>query len=353
MTRPASYPPAPQVALLRHRLVDLSALLVRIDPADLSAEALAGLDQLQDTVSRLLPILSRSSDPDEAASRDQCPSTDLGALLLDIEARWSPRALRRGLGFAVTHPQSLRGATTLPVNAGVLDRGLALILGRALSVSQGGTIRLRADQLENGDLTLTVQDTGPPDPDAANRDLSQVAVIAEMLGATLSARVAAASGLAVTLRLPRNIPAATRDALASTDAGRPEPAPHPTADTIRFLDPDVLEALFQMTGPETRTILLARISEDLARADADIAKAAEGMDLDGLRSATHVLMAMAGTIGATSLAEAARHANAIAHLGGAEECVALVPRISDLIAQATGAVHALRSATIAARGAVQ
>ena len=336
MTFPVPYSAASQVALLRRRLADLSGLAAHIDPADLPAEALPGLDQLQEVIAGLLPILSARASPSSAAPEGLRPTTDLGALLLDLEARWSPRALRQGLGFAVAHPQAMPAGTSLPLNAGIVERALSIALDRAITVSKGGTIRLVAERLAGGGLVLTVCDTGPNDVVAARTDLSQMTLIARSLGARLSITLApAGSGLATAFLFPDLLWAPPRidPVTVKSQSAQDEDAP--------VLDPVVLEALFEMTGPDARSTLLTRIAQDLTRANTDLAEAASTLDLAGLRAGTHVLVALAGTIGATALSEASRLANAAAHRGGVAACVAAVPDISAMIDDALQAVAAL------------
>lgn len=338
-TIPASYTPASQVGLLRRRLAELAGLAARIDACDLPDGAATALDQLQDAIAGLLPILAPVESATAAAPSGLRPTTDLATLLLDLEARWSPRALRRGLGFAVVHPQAAQAGGALPLNGGMLDRALTLLLDRALAVSLRGTIRLRVDRMADGGLTVTVQDTGPPDADGARDTLAPVAAIARALGASLTVTPSPAAGLAAALRFPGVLWAMPRQGGPAPDAAAAEPGQEETP-----LDPAALDQLFRMTGAAARPALLARVTEDLGRTDADLAAAARAGDLRGLRAATHVLIALAGTIGAHRLATAARAANAAAHDAGAQDCAAMVPALRERLDQARAAVAALNAA---------
>ena len=80
------------------------------------------------------------------------------------------------------------------------------------------------------------------------------------------------------------------------------------------MDEAQFSRLLQLAGPVDGAELLQRLTEDLRKADVALATAIPAADLSAVRETTHVLIAVAGAIGAAGLAEAARQLNSAAQL---------------------------------------
>lgn len=98
-------------------------------------------------------------------------------------------------------------------------------------------------------------------------------------------------------------------ALAVLHGRQARPAPAPRAQ----MQPDRFSHLLAMAGPDLATELLDRLQEDLLRAERGVLAASHGLDWQGVRAQTHVLMALAGTAGALQLQYLAEEMNALAH----------------------------------------
>lgn len=100
--------------------------------------------------------------------------------------------------------------------------------------------------------------------------------------------------------------AALTHALCELNAAHPathQVASPPPADTGTFL------RLLDMAGPELAAELLTRYQEDLASVQTKLHTALPAQDWPSLRSASHVLIALAGTAGAAALEHNARALN--------------------------------------------
>ncbi len=78
-------------------------------------------------------------------------------------------------------------------------------------------------------------------------------------------------------------------------------------------------ALLDLAGPDTAQELTARLDEDLSRVAKALTQAETGLDHQVLRAQSHVLLAIAGTIGANRLYWLSQRLNALARAqdGGA------------------------------------
>lgn len=117
--------------------------------------------------------------------------------------------------------------------------------------------------------------------------------------------------------------------------------PAPGSNPPGGFDPRLLRRLIDLAGPANASELLARLSEDLSTARNQASRAAQSDDWATLRGASHVLIALAGSVGARSLHALAIEVNAAAH---AEQTEALVTLLSDLLAE-TDALICVVSAT--------
>jgi len=81
-------------------------------------------------------------------------------------------------------------------------------------------------------------------------------------------------------------------------------------------DPARLDRLLALAGPADAVELLTRFETDLAETARRIATALAANDAAALRAASHVLIAVAGSLGALGVEAQARHLNAEAHRAG-------------------------------------
>lgn len=97
-----------------------------------------------------------------------------------------------------------------------------------------------------------------------------------------------------------------------------EQAPDPAAWAPERAPPfsyATLAELMAEAGPDQGDVLLLRLKEDLASVAVLLAQAVEDMDLPTIRSQTHVLLSLAGAIGALPTQDAARRLHQIARQG--------------------------------------
>lgn len=83
-----------------------------------------------------------------------------------------------------------------------------------------------------------------------------------------------------------------------------------------LIDHAIFDTLMALAGPEVAPELLRQLDADLAEVAARLAPALDAGDHDGVRAPTHVLMALAGSVGATPLYTLAAQLNQTAHEGG-------------------------------------
>lgn len=103
-----------------------------------------------------------------------------------------------------------------------------------------------------------------------------------------------------------------------------------------------LRRLADIAGPDAAAELFLRLAEDLERARVGLVQAAQDGDTAALRQHSHVLIALAGTAGATALHDDAVLLNGLAHSGGAAERLkALAVAMNDGISDLLSAVQAL------------
>jgi CheY-like chemotaxis protein len=94
----------------------------------------------------------------------------------------------------------------------------------------------------------------------------------------------------------------------------PAPAAEPRgADAAAVVDAAIYAALVEAIGPEMMAELLDKVIVDLLNARAALSGAVEPLDRGPIRSASHILISVAGAIGATRLQSGARGLNAAAH----------------------------------------
>lgn len=114
-----------------------------------------------------------------------------------------------------------------------------------------------------------------------------------------------------------------------------QPAPAPMAEPF-----PALRRLAEIAGPAAAEELFLRLGEDLERVRAGLARATKDGDANAIRQHSHVLIALAGTAGATVLHDDAVRLNGLAHAGGApERLMALAAALDGGIGSLLGAVH--------------
>lgn len=85
--------------------------------------------------------------------------------------------------------------------------------------------------------------------------------------------------------------------------------------TVASIDWAIYDSLAETLGPIATAELLEKVEADVVSARIRLASALENRAADGIRAATHVLVSVAGTIGATQVQEAAKRVNAAAQPG--------------------------------------
>jgi CheY-like chemotaxis protein len=102
-----------------------------------------------------------------------------------------------------------------------------------------------------------------------------------------------------------------RDRAAAPRSAEPAAAPSAAAD----IDRSTFDRLWDSFDSAGRAELKARITQDIRTAAGSVGEALRGRDPQRLRSATHVLIAVAGVIGANKLQSLARRLNSAGHAG--------------------------------------
>ncbi len=105
------------------------------------------------------------------------------------------------------------------------------------------------------------------------------------------------------------------------------------------IDMAVYDALCEAIGNDMMDELLEKVVGDLDSAGADLAAALEPLDEGPIRSASHILISVAGAIGATRLQNRARELNAAAHGGAAQDVAA---RVRDCLGELEAALRFAR-----------
>lgn len=82
-----------------------------------------------------------------------------------------------------------------------------------------------------------------------------------------------------------------------------------------LIDKDIFGSLSQTLGPDTMKELLSKVTEDLTRIRDGISRAMESGSAEQIRASSHVLISVAGAIGAVSTQRMAEQLNKAAHNG--------------------------------------
>jgi CheY-like chemotaxis protein/HPt (histidine-containing phosphotransfer) domain-containing protein len=96
------------------------------------------------------------------------------------------------------------------------------------------------------------------------------------------------------------------------------------------------DRLLAVAGPETTPELLRRLLDDLQHVERQLIRALADPDWPELRAQTHVLIALAGAVGAQRLQQQSERLNAVAHRRDSAECAA---RAGELLALLDNLIH--------------
>lgn len=126
------------------------------------------------------------------------------------------------------------------------------------------------------------------------------------------------------------------DAVARLSASGPGPA------GLAEFDPTRLHTLFTITGPGLAAELLARLTEDLTTTRDLLETGAASADWKRLREGSHVLISLAGSVGAISLQMMSESLNALAHRQDEAALDALMPPLNAELAILIQLIRATR-----------
>lgn len=164
--------------------------------------------------------------------------------------------------------------------------------------------------------------------------------IVALTASLLAARRAELADIGADAVLTRPLPPPKVIAATILDAGRLPDA----AASDEAIDPAKLERLLDLAGPEVGAELLARLAEDLGTVDSAFAAAVPARDIPALRAQTHVLISLAGAVGADRLQHLAEDLNAAAHAGDAAAIDRLAAAARPLLAALRMHVEAVQMA---------
>lgn len=111
-----------------------------------------------------------------------------------------------------------------------------------------------------------------------------------------------------------------------------EESPPRTTDPAG-LDPSVLEGLLALAGPDMAPALLSQIRIDLREAGDGIASGIDRADWEQIRRHSHVLISVAGSVGAMALHHRAEAVNSAAHAADLDALRHLAAEIGPAIAR--------------------
>lgn len=114
----------------------------------------------------------------------------------------------------------------------------------------------------------------------------------------------------------------------------------PGVDSAVVVDREIYDALLAAIGLEMTGELLEKVEADIENARAEMAGALDPVDTGPLRSASHILISVAGAVGATRLQASARALNTAAHGDGSAD---LAEHARDCIARIDSAIGFVRA----------
>lgn len=124
-------------------------------------------------------------------------------------------------------------------------------------------------------------------------------------------------------------------AFAGTDTG-----PEAEAGKPPVIDESIYEGLVQAIGREAISELLGKVDADVRSAQARLSRGLETGDIAEVRSASHILISVAGAIGAIQVQKGAKQLNATAHEGDLASLRELASRLRGEIEQLLDLVQA-------------
>jgi HPt (histidine-containing phosphotransfer) domain-containing protein len=110
-----------------------------------------------------------------------------------------------------------------------------------------------------------------------------------------------------------------------------------------LVDRTVFDHLMVMAGPETARDLLIRLTEDLVSVRQMLETAMHPPDWDALRTQSHILIGLAGAIGADALCAQAQKLNDLTHQANGHQLTPVMAQITPQIAALLRFVQMLRS----------
>ena len=105
------------------------------------------------------------------------------------------------------------------------------------------------------------------------------------------------------------------------------------------IDEMIYASLGQAIGAAAMAELLGKVDADIRSARARLSRALEAGDIGEIRSASHILVSVAGAIGAVHVQEGAKRLNAKAHQGDLAKLREMAPGLLVEIERALEAVH--------------
>lgn len=112
-------------------------------------------------------------------------------------------------------------------------------------------------------------------------------------------------------------------------SGEPAAPPPDAAASRPVIDETVYQSLAQAIGPEAMGELLGKVEADVQSAASRLSRALEARDVGEMRSASHILISVAGAIGAVQVQEGAKGVNTAAHQGDLTKLEELAPGLLD------------------------
>jgi HPt (histidine-containing phosphotransfer) domain-containing protein len=116
----------------------------------------------------------------------------------------------------------------------------------------------------------------------------------------------------------------------------------PVTGLMQF-DASRLAHLLDLTGPNLAPELLARLTEDLVATETALGEGAASADWKRLREGSHVLISLAGSVGALSLQAMAENLNAAAHRQDRDAVAMLMPPLEGELASLIQLIRATKA----------
>ncbi|PZQ47757.1 MAG: hypothetical protein DI556_16200 [Rhodovulum sulfidophilum] len=119
---------------------------------------------------------------------------------------------------------------------------------------------------------------------------------------------------------------------------RPEPGRRDAERGEPVVDASIYEALTRAIGPDLMAELLDKVVADLSAAKGELETARSPLDLRAIRGASHILISVAGAIGAVRLQARSRTLNGLAHAaeplaGALADCLAEIDAVLGFLAE--------------------